>query len=199
MREEIAMNEKANQVLSRYEKKPDGTLDGTKPIKVHYDKEEKIRYYTKRMKDPSLTDSQRYYASQKVQMLLSGKGVIAITADENFKGGKGKNRRVMISGVNPKTGEKMVNRITSSNTERTMKLNRQNTPILQKDCYLDQEVHVKKKNGGAFQDADLIPTTSTIHPFDYQKVFRFIFKGKSTSKSSKKIAENNSRLGQKFK
>lgn len=145
------MNEKANQVLSRYEKKPDGTLDGTKPIKVHYDKEEKIRYYTKRMKDPSLTDSQRYYASQKVQMLLSGKGVIAITADENFKGGKGKNRRVMISGVNPKTGKKMVNRIISSNTERTMKLNRQNTPILQKTAIWIRKSMSKRKTEARFR------------------------------------------------
>ena len=198
MREEIAMNEKANQVLSRYEKKPDGTLDGTKPIKVHYDKEEKIRYYTKRMKDPSLTDSQRYYASQKVQMLLSGKGVIAITADENFKGGKGKNRRVMISGVNPKTGEKMVNRITSKSSDQTIPLNRQGVPILQYDSHLDQEVYVKKKNGGAFQDADLIPTTSTIHPFDYRKVFRFIFKNKKTKKG-KEISHKNDRLGKGFK
>lgn len=184
--------------ISRYEKKPDGTLDSSKPVWVNYDREEKIRYYTRRMNDSSLSQSQRFYAKQKVQMLTSGKGLIAITADENFKGGRGKNRRVMISGVNKETGEKMVNRITSSNTERTMKLNRQNTPILQKDCYLDQEVHVKKKGGGSFRDSDLTPTTSTIHPFDYKKVFKFIFDNKKT-KVGKDLIKLNNYKGRKYR
>ncbi len=45
---------------------------------------------------------------------------------------------------------------------------------------------------------DLIPTTSTIHLFDYQKVFRFIFKNKKTKKG-KEISHKNDRLGKGFK
>lgn len=187
------------KVIQKYETDKEGKLAPSRPVLVDYDKEQKIDYYKKRMKDKSLTDKQREYAAGKVKMLESGKGVIAITKDENFKGGKGKIRRVMVSGVNTKTGEKMVNRITSRNAEDTMKLNRKNIPILQKESYLEQEVHVKKKKGDSFKDEDLQETSSTVNPFQFKKIFHFIFKGKKGNGKSQSRAKNNVRLGKDYK
>ena len=186
------------KVIQSFEKNKEGKLDPSRPVMVDYDKEQKIDYYKKRMKDTSLTKQQREYAASKVKMLESGKGVIAITKDENFKGGRGKIRRVMVSGVNTETGEKMVNRITSKKSDEAMKLNRQNVPILQVDSYIEQEAHIKKKKGDSFKDKDLQETSSTIHPFDYKKVFKFIFHNKS-SKKRKDTSNNNLAKGKKYK
>lgn len=189
----------SKKVLSHFKKKSNGNLDTNNPIKVNYSKADKIKYYSARASDSSLTAQQKNYAKGKVKTLSSGKGLIAITDDKNFKGGKGKQRRVMISGINHETGEKMVNRISSTSSNTAMKLNRVGAPILQKESYLDQEVHIKKKKGSMFKDEDLVETTSTINPFDYKKVFKFIFKGDSSDNQSRKLAERNTRLGKKYK
>ena len=182
------------KVIHSFEKNKEGKLDPSRPVMVDYDKEQKIDYYKKRMKDSSLTKQQREYAASKVKMLESGKGVIAITKDENFKGGRGKIRRVMVSGVNTETGEKMVNRITSKKSDEAMKLNRQNVPILQVDSYIEQEAHIKKKKGDSFKDKDLQETSSTIHPFQFKRIFHYIFKASDTPER-KKTSKKNRDLG----
>ena len=116
-------------------------------------------------------------------MLTTGKGKIFLTKDEHFKGGNEKIRRVMQSGYNPENNSFAVNRISSTGD---IKLNRQHVPILQKESYIDTEVHVKKKKSGLFLKEDLIETSSTINPYDYKKVFKSIGKKQSNDAKVKK-------------
>lgn len=104
-----------------------------------------------------------------------------------------------LTGVDKKTGEKAVNRITTSTNEENEKLTRQNVPILQKKSKIEQKIYVKKKKGGSITDKDLKETSSTINPFDYKRIFKFIFKGRHNDKKSKKIAQSNTKIGKKYK
>ncbi len=177
----------------------DGKLDTSKPVMVDYSREEKLHYYENRLKNKkNLSHKQIFFAEKKIQMLKSGVGLIALTEDENFKGKNKSLRRVMISGVNEK-GEKMVNRITSEASDKRMILRRFQVPILQKKSYLDQQVYIKKKNGGPYTDKDLIETSSTINPFDRNRAMHFIFSGLRNDKDTLKTAENNIRIGKSFK
>lgn len=175
-----------------------GVLDTSKPNYTTYDLESKIKYYKKRSTDPKLTNNQKEYAVTKLKMLTTGKGRIYITDDQSFKGGKGKPRRVMVSGINSEDNFLMVNPITSSKKDTTMKLNRKGVPILQKDSYLDQHVNIKKKKGDKFTSKDLKETTSTINPWDYKKTFKFLFHSKKTP-LNEVTSKNNNRLGKKYK
>ena len=170
-----------------------GKIDSNCPIYVDYNINDKIDYYKKRKNDYSLTKEQRYYADKKYKMLTTGKGRIFITKDEYFKGGKGKNRRVMLVGTN--NNNVMINEILGSKNNTRMKLNRSNVPILQKESYLDQQSYIKKKKGDLFNTKDLIDTTSTINPYDYDKAMKFIFNDNKNIIISKK----NKKMGKFYK
>lgn len=182
-------------VLKEYEI-VNGKIDPDKPIYVEYDIEDKIEYYKKRKNDYSLTKEQRYYADKKYKMLTTGKGRIYVTEDEYFKGGKGKHRRVMLVGTN--NDNVMINKIYGSKAGNRIELSREDVPILQKESYLEQDSHIKKKHGGLFSKKDLTETTSTINPYDYDKVMKFIFKNTSDSKLAS-VSKNNCRIGKDYK
>lgn len=70
---------------------------------------------------------------------------------------------------------------------------------MQKKSKIEQKIYVKKKKGGSITDKDLKETSSTINPFDYKRIFKFIFKGRHNDKKSKKIAQSNTKIGKKYK
>ena len=160
-------------------------------VNREYSIEDKINYYSNRVYDRSLSKEQRQYASYKLQMLKSGVGRIVCYPDRLLGNDRyqdiNKTRRLVVVAKNQKNRNVLVNGIYSNNNIYKKEIstlyspgedgseNYSRIPILHyNNSYLDIK-SLTKDNNNFYNLDDFEETTSTINPFDLNKINSFVF------------------------
>lgn len=160
-------------------------------VNREYSIEDKIKYYSRRINDKSLTQDQRTYAAIKTRMLTSGVGRIVCYPDRLLGNDRfqdiNKMRRLVVVAKNQNNKKVLVNGLYSNNNKFRKEIstyyspgedgneNFSKIPILHYDnSYLNIQSLTKDKDN-FYNISDFIETTSTVDPFDLDKIRSFVF------------------------
>lgn len=152
-------------------------------VPKHYSVEEKIDYYSKRINDDKLRETQRRYARIKVGMLTSGVGRVYIINDQKLGNPNSKIRRVVPTAINELNKNVLINPIYSHDSRFRKKIRRfysekedgdYKIPIFYKESFLDVEAR-KKSEDEYFNLDDLQETTSTVDPFQLDELLNYVY------------------------
>ena len=160
-------------------------------VNKEYSIEDKIKYYSGRVYDKSLSKEQRQYASYKLQILKTGVGRIVCYPDRLLGNDRyqdiNKTRRLVVVAKNQNNRNVLVNGIYSNNNFYKKEISTlyspgedgsddySKIPILHyNNSYLDIK-SLTKDNDNFYNLNDFEETTSTINPFELNEIQDFVF------------------------